>query len=231
MSGYAESGIGNSFGLYGIASGAGASNNIGVYGSTIGGTGTNIGVFGQGSLTGSSYAGYFSGLLFANSATAGVKAFMIDHPMDPANKILMHSSVESDERKNIYDGVVTTDNRGFATVTMPTWFEALNEDFRYQLTVIDDSNGDEFILTKVVQRLKNGKFRLRTSVPNTTVSWQITGNRHDPTSNYMPLEVERMKDTNEKGKYYIPEAYGKDKSLGMGYIPMEKSPAAKPKAK
>ena len=37
---------------------------------------------------------------------------------------------------NIYTGNVTTDSEGFATVHLPDWFEAVNTDFRYQLTVI-----------------------------------------------------------------------------------------------
>jgi hypothetical protein len=206
------------------------SPTFGVLGGATGAT-TNYGVFGEASLGLTNWAGYFNGGLYADSANSGVKAFMIDHPMDPANKVLMHSSVESDERKNIYDGVVTTDSRGLATITMPNWFEALNEDFRYQVTVIDDTNSEEFILTKVVQRLRNGKFKIRTSVPGATVSWQITGNRHDPTSNYLPLQVERLKNKDEKGKYYVPEAYGKDESLGMGYVPRQTAAAAKPKVK
>ena len=36
--------------------------------------------------------------------------------------------------KNIYDGVTRTDGRGYATVRLPRWFQALNGDFRYQLT-------------------------------------------------------------------------------------------------
>lgn len=202
----------NTWGIYGIALGNGI--NFGVYGGAVGGS-TN-------------WAGYFNGDLYATSASSGIKAFMIDHPMDPANKVLMHSSVESDERKNIYDGVVVTDGRGYATVTMPTWFEALNEDFRYQLTVIDSQDSGSFTLAKVVQEVKNGKFRIRTSEPNTKVSWQVSGRRHDPTSNYYPLEVERMKTKDERGKYYVPEAYGKDPSLGMTHRPSSsKSPAAK----
>ena len=38
--------------------------------------------------------------------------------------------------KNIYDGVVITDGSGYAVVEMPAWFEALNRDFRYQLTPV-----------------------------------------------------------------------------------------------
>jgi hypothetical protein len=43
-------------------------------------------------------------------------SFTIDHPTDPANTYLSHSFVESPDMKNIYDGVVTTDGKGFATV-------------------------------------------------------------------------------------------------------------------
>ena len=80
---------------------------------------------------------YFDGdvdVLGTLSKSSG--SFKIDHPLDPANKYLYHSFVESPDMKNIYDGNVTTDGSGTAIVTMPAWFEALNTDFRYQLTVI-----------------------------------------------------------------------------------------------
>src|SRR5712691_11245237 len=38
--------------------------------------------------------------------------FQIDHPLDPANKFLSHSFVESPDMKNIYDGVVVLDDSG-----------------------------------------------------------------------------------------------------------------------
>jgi hypothetical protein len=60
-------------------------------------------------------------------------AFKIDHRLDPENKYLVHSFAESPDMKNIYDGVVVTDGRGAAIVTLPDWFESLNRDFRYQL--------------------------------------------------------------------------------------------------
>src|SRR3712207_8303809 len=37
---------------------------------------------------------------------SGNKLFKIDHPLDPQNKYLSHTTVESSERKNVYDGVV-----------------------------------------------------------------------------------------------------------------------------
>jgi hypothetical protein len=38
--------------------------------------------------------------------------------------------------KNLYDGVATLDGKGRAVVRLPNWFEALNAEFRYQLTAI-----------------------------------------------------------------------------------------------
>ena len=37
---------------------------------------------------------------------------------------------------NIYNGNITTDANGEATVALPAYFAVLNKDFRYQLTVI-----------------------------------------------------------------------------------------------
>ncbi|MCX5689794.1 MAG: hypothetical protein NTV94_08445 [Planctomycetota bacterium] len=80
--------------------------------------------------------------------SAAGKAFRIDHPLDPTNKELWHSCVESPDMKNIYDGVVVTDSQGYATVELPEYFEALNSDFRYQMTVLDSSS---FALVRVIR--------------------------------------------------------------------------------
>ena len=45
-------------------------------------------------------------------------SFKIDHPLDPANKYLYHSFVESPDMMNIYNGNVTTDAQGRAVVTL-----------------------------------------------------------------------------------------------------------------
>ena len=79
------------------------------------------------------------GTLHVNHSTAGTKTFAIDDPIDPANKYLVHASVESSEQMNIYSGNVMTDELGFATVKLPDWFEAENTDFRYQLTTVTAS--------------------------------------------------------------------------------------------
>ena len=63
-------------------------------------------------------------------------SFKIDHPQDPANKYLYHSFVESPDMMNIYNGVAALDAQGAAWITLPEYFEALNQDFRYQLTAM-----------------------------------------------------------------------------------------------
>src|SRR5262249_10565222 len=65
---------------------------------------------------------------------ASAKNFRIDDPLDPAHKYLQHASVESNQLTNVYSGNATTNGKGFATVTLPAWFQALNRAFRYQLT-------------------------------------------------------------------------------------------------
>ncbi len=98
------------------------------------GTSTATGVL-AGSASG--FAAWFNGNVDVdgNLSKAG-GSFKIDHPLDPSNKYLYHSFVESPDMKNIYDGNVTTNGNGDAVVTLPKWFETLNRDFRYQLTVI-----------------------------------------------------------------------------------------------
>jgi hypothetical protein len=216
----------NSNGLNGISA-TGASNpsngeydgGSGVLGQ--GGTGTNYdgdgGVFtggsgssdGDGILAvpgsdGANYAGIFNGdVMISGVLTATTKHFKIDHPLDPANKYLVHASVESSEMMNIYTGNVTTDAQGEARVQLPAWFEVVNTDFRYQLTVIG-----QFAQAIVSSEVQNHEFAIRSSVPNVKVSWQITGVRQDAFAKANPMVVEEEKDPRLKGFYIHPEFYG-----------------------
>jgi trimeric autotransporter adhesin len=153
---------------------------------------------------GSGLAGTFLGSVdVAGTLTAAAKDFKIDHPLDPANKYLVHASVESSEMKNMYDGTVITDSEGQATVQLPEWFEVLNTDFRYQLTVIG-----QFAQAIVGRKIENNRFEIRTSAPNVEVSWQVTGVRQDAYAKAHPLVVEQEKDARLRGFYIHPELYG-----------------------
>jgi hypothetical protein len=148
-------------------------------------------------------AGEFSGNvnIVGNLSKSG-GSFKIDHPLDPANKYLYHSFVESPDMKNIYDGNIVTDGGGHATVTLPDWFEALNSDFRYQLTVIG-----QFAHAIVASEVNHNAFVIRTDKPNVKVSWQVTGIRQDAWANAHRIPVEVPKDQADQGHYLHPELF------------------------
>jgi hypothetical protein len=145
-------------------------------------------------------SGAFLGPVYVNGnlAKAG-GSFVIDHPTDPEHKYLYHSFVESPDMKNIYDGNVVTDGSGTAAVKMPEWFEALNRDFRYQLTVIGQPSQ-----AWIASEIANGSFMIRTDKPGVKVSWQVTGIRQDAWANAhrIPLEVEKA--AGDQGHYLHP---------------------------
>jgi hypothetical protein len=152
----------------------------------------------------SGYAGYFSGNIdVTGSSEDSADELKIDDPLDPGNKYLFHSSVESSEMMNIYTGNVTTDSQGLATVQLPDWFEVLNTDFRYQLTVMG-----QFAQAIVSSKVASHQFGIRTDKPNVAVSWLITGVRQDAYAKAHPLVVEQEKNARERGHYIHPELYG-----------------------
>lgn len=130
-------------------------------------------------------------------------SFKIDHPLDPENKHLSHSFVESPDMKNIYDGTVTLDQDGNAIVELPNWFEALNMDFRYQLTCVG-SHAPIYIS----QEIEENKFKISGGIAGMKVCWQVTGTRHDPWANSNRIEVEEEKPPQERGYYLHSSAYG-----------------------
>ena len=160
------------------------------------------GIVGDGGAGGS--AGVFFGDVDVNGTlTKSAGAFRIDHPLDPANKYLSHSFVESPDMKNIYDGVAVFDGAGEAIVTLPDWFEALNEDFRYQLTPM----GAAFV-PYIADEIAGNQFRIAGGISGRKVSWQVTGIRHDAFANANRIRVEEMKPDAAVGTYLHPEAFG-----------------------
>ncbi|MCF8246793.1 MAG: hypothetical protein K9J37_07845 [Saprospiraceae bacterium] len=154
-------------------------------------------------------AGRFSGnvsILGSLSKSSGT--FKIDHPLDPANKYLYHSFVESPDMMNVYNGNATTDANGFATVELPSYFMALNMDYRYQLTCIGT-----FAQAIVAQEVADNKFVLQTDKPNVKVSWQVTGIRQDPFAAQNRVQPEVEKAPENKGQYLHPEVYGLPMSM------------------
>ncbi len=213
----------------------GINNSTGNAGAGVAGyhAGTGFGVYGNASNS-AGYGGVFDRRVFVNgdfssagtgfflgnltvqgSLAKGGGSFKIDHPVDPANKYLYHSFVESPDMMNIYNGNVVTDADGYATVTMPDWFSPLNRDFRYQVSVIDE-NAPDMHFVRVARKLSGNTFVIKSIPGNLEVSWQITGIRHDAWAEKNRIPVEVTKTGNEKGQYLHPEAFGLPASQGIG---------------
>jgi hypothetical protein len=187
-----------------------SANDLGVYGYSL----NNIGVQGTTSNS-SSYAGSFKGnVLITGTCTGctGPSALHIDDPLDPAHKYLQHSSVASSQQLDVYSGNVTTNGKGFATVTMPRWFQALNRSFRYQLTSLSGLQQ-----VAVAKEMHDDRFIVQSQRPHSKVSWQVTAVRHDRYANANRTRVIVPKSKADQGKYVHPEAYGKPRSEGIGY--------------
>ena len=210
---------GYAFGVQGISA---SPSGIGVHATNtstggtvdIGGTQFLVNAFvGKTGMFNVDYSGntYIAGNLnVTGNLTKGGGSFKIDHPLDPANKYLSHSFVESPDIMNVYNGNVTTDRHGLATVVLPDYFDALNGDFRYQLTVMG-----KFAQAIVAQEIANNRFVIRTSKPDVKVSWQVTGIRHDAYANAYRIPTEEDKPAAEQGYYLHPEVFGQPASKSI----------------
>src|ERR1700722_11036745 len=192
------------FGGPGNGTGSDAAGGDALYAYGGNGLSGGSGIFAAAGAGAAAYAGYFVGdVEVSGTLSKPGGSFKIDHPLDPSNKYLYHSFVESPDMMNIYNGNVVTDDSGTAIVTMPTWFEALNTDFRYQLTVIG-----QFAQAIVASKVANGSFTIKTSKANVEVSWQVTGIRQDAWANAHRIPVEVDKAPQEQGHYIHPELFG-----------------------
>lgn len=185
----------------------GEGRNGGVHG-ICSSTDSNVGaVVGQ-NLNG--FAGIFLGKVrVTGQLFKGGGGFEIDHPLDPQNKSLSHSFVESPDMLNIYNGNVTTDAEGNAVIALPDYFEALNHEFRYQLTVIG-----QFAQAIVVDEIRNNRFTIKTDKPRVKVSWQVTGVRKDRWAVTNRIPVEASKTGDEKGRYLHPDLWERPGQAG-----------------
>ncbi|MCU0291911.1 MAG: hypothetical protein MUF10_07950 [Thermoanaerobaculaceae bacterium] len=201
---------GSGWGVYGASGSSHA-----VHGSTSSG----VGIYGA--AWGSGDAGFFQGnVQVTGTLSKGGGSFRIDHPQDPANRYLAHSFVESPDMMNVYNGNVVTDADGRAVVELPAYFETLNRDFRYQLTVIG-----RFAQAIVEEEVVENRFVIRTNLAGVKVSWQVTGIRKDPWAEAHRIVVEEDKPEADRGRYLHPELYGACADEGIGSVP---EPASAP---
>jgi hypothetical protein len=208
--------VGSSSAYDGVSGISSSSSRSGVAGYSFGGTGISAyseigaGLFaGTGNFNGADAGDFYGNVLVTGVVSSTSEEAVIDHPLDPANKYLAHAAVQSSEIMNLYTGNITTDELGLATVTLPDWFESLNTDFRYQLTVVG-----QFAQAIIKNKIANGKFTIMTNASHVEVSWQVTAVRQDAYALANPLVVERQKSAKERGFYLHPEVYGQPREKG-----------------
>ncbi|MBS1724814.1 MAG: hypothetical protein JSS66_17870 [Armatimonadetes bacterium] len=178
----------NAFGVAGICDANGSAGVIGV------GNNGAWGMYCQGSF-----------------GATGTKAFEIDHPLDPENKLLDHYCAEGPEPLLVYRGNVVLNSRGEATVALPDYFDAINRDVTYQLTAIGAAAPD----LHVSQRVQNNRFGIAGGKAGLEVSWTVTGVRNDKYVQTYGAPVEKAKPANMRGRYLRPELYGASKEMAM----------------
>jgi hypothetical protein len=223
-----------------------SSKGIGVAGNSVNGEGVHgdsengYGIYGNST---SGYAAYLDGRVYIRGPLKKPGgSFQIDHPLDPANKYLCHSFVESPDMKNVYDGVVVLDNKGKAEIELPDWFGALNKDFRYQLTAIGSPGPNLYIAEEISEantkysnrsnnknkNNNNSRFRIAGGTSGMKVSWQVTGIRKDPWASANQIQVEEDKPAKERGYYLHPNVYGQPEEKGISHLLFPKEEVKKP---
>ncbi len=146
--------------------------------------------------------------------TKGSGSFKIDHPLDPAHKYLYHSFVESPDMMNVYNGNIVLDENGEAMVELPEWFQALNADFRYQLTTIGG-----FAPVYVAEEISHNRFTIAGGRPGLKVSWQVTGIRQDAYARENRIPVEEDKAGHERGYFLYPAGFGQSPDKHVSNAP------------
>jgi hypothetical protein len=158
-----------------------------------------VGVLGENPQNG---AGDYAIYALGRFAATGPKAFLIDHPLRPAEAFLAHFSMEGPEPYNIYRGSVVTDDEGKAVVRLPDYFEAANKDFHYQLTTVGPNTQ-----AWIIQKIQNNTFIIGTNQPRVEVFWTVTAVRNDPYARHFMLPAEIEKQGDMRGRYLLPELY------------------------
>ncbi len=210
--GVGVSGIGGWRGVFGQGLGDGAGTRTGVYGGAVSSAATNYGIFGVALNGVTNWAGWFAGNVnVTGTLSKGGGSFKIDHPLDPENKYLYHSFVESPDMMNIYNGNVSLDSGGVANVELPDWFATLNRDYRYQLTAIRAPGPNLYIAEEV----RDNRFVIAGGEPGMRVSWQVTGIRQDAFANANRIPVEQDKPAHEQGYYLHPSVHGKSRASSV----------------
>jgi hypothetical protein len=198
-------------GGYGVDGEATAAGAVGVFGAATGSNG--VGVYGYASGSAQSAGVFWGEVAVVGTLSKSAGSFRIDHPLDPENRYLSHSFVESPEMLNVYSGSVRLNGKGKATIRLPRYFEALNMEHRYQLTAIGAPAPD----LHVARRVEGNRFLIAGGPPGAEVCWQVTGVRQDAYARKHRIKVDTAKKGKDKGRFLNPDAFGKRRTAGIGY--------------
>lgn len=198
---------------------------VGVFGSNTGNNSTGTGVYGinysngngvEGSVMGTGYAVF----AYGGYGSTGTKSFVIDDPRDPANKILKHFCVESNEVLNVYRGTSTFGSDGSVAIRLPEYYDVINKNPSYQLTPIGGAMPGLHIKNEMV----NGEFIIGGGIAGKKVSWELKAERNDPYMKQTPgardVEIDKKE---RRGKYLMPELFSQPREKGFSYKETEKS--------
>ncbi|MBS1723765.1 MAG: hypothetical protein JSS66_12525 [Armatimonadetes bacterium] len=178
-------------------------------------SGSNFGVYGE-SDSGTNGYGVFSN---GNTGATGTKSLVIDHPLDPANKILKQYCAEGSEPTMLYSGMVQLNANGQASVSLPDYFDAIAKNPRYTLTAVGAPMPNLYVSGQEV----NGVFKISGGKPNGTVSWTVMATRNDPwvRANGAPTVI--AKPQAERGHYLTPKLYNQPASKEFGIQPAQRA--------
>ncbi len=206
---------------YGVFGRSNSTTGRAVYGLAGATTGVNYGVYGY-TLSPSGYGGYFTGdVHVTGSLSKGGGSFLIDHPLDPENRLLRHNFVESPENLLIYRGTVRLGAQGEAVVELPDYFPSLAAEggASVQLTPLRTP-----FLTAYEWLPDHTGFMVRGESEG-EVSWTVLADRDDPVMRQLARPVEEDKAPDNKycnrGELLYPTAYGYPQSMGRDYAAPE----------
>jgi hypothetical protein len=202
---------------YGVMGLSVSPDGVGIRGWANSSSGTNYGVYGETSST-SGFGGYFEDdVHIEGTLTKGSGSFLIDHPLDPEEKLLRHNFMESPENLVVYRGKATLDDAGAAVVHLPNYFVALTKESESTVTLTPI--GQPFLIGYDLNH-DHASFTVY-GEPNREVSWVAWADRDDPVIRQLSRPVEEAKGPENKycnrGKLIYPEAFGYPETMGRNY--------------
>lgn len=102
------------------------------------------------------------------------------------------------------------DAAGEAVVSLPGYFESINRDFRYQLTIIGG-----YAPVFIKEEIRGNRFAIGGGTAGMHVSWEVKGVRNDPHVQTYGAPVEQTKPADLRGTYLRPDRFGEPEVKGQ----------------